>query len=88
MFVPSKMASAGAESTWEKYDAFLNSFHPDGKELIRRLEWIIHKISGSKVSIFFNQTFLKRECCSHTHTHTHWDEPDTPDTAGEAKTSS
>ena len=37
MLFSQNMALAGAESTWEKYGTFLNSFHPDVKWLKQRL---------------------------------------------------
>ena len=48
-----------AESTWKKYGAFLNSFHPDAKWFTGRLERIYYKIGKSELSILFNQTCLK-----------------------------
>ena len=42
------MTVVGAEYTWEKYDAFLNSFHPEVKRLIRRLEQITDKIQQTQ----------------------------------------
>ena len=43
-FVTPMKPPAGAVFTWEKYGAFLNSFHPKIKRLIRKLELINDKI--------------------------------------------
>ena len=59
--VPLNIVVVGARSTWEKHGAFLNSFHPDVKHLIRRLEWINYRISRSEVSVVFSQTCLKEK---------------------------
>ena len=56
MFVPLKMDPAGAKRTWEKFSAFLNSFYPDVKQRILRLEWINNKIGRNEVYVLFNQT--------------------------------
>ena len=44
MFPFLKMTPAEDESTLKKYGAFLNSFHPDVKRLIWRIERINYKI--------------------------------------------
>ena len=61
MTLPLKMALARAESTWGKYGAFLNSFHPDTKWLIQRLEQINYEICRSQESVLFNETCLKEK---------------------------
>ena len=42
--------TVGVESTWEKYGTFLNSFHPEVKWLIRKLEEIKDKIEQTQSS--------------------------------------
>ena len=48
------MAPVEAESTWEKYETFLNSFHPEVKKLIRKLERVKDKWRISKSFGLFN----------------------------------
>ena len=50
-----KMAPAGAESTSKKYGAFLNSFHPNVKRLVGKLERINDKIGRNEESVLFNR---------------------------------
>ena len=51
--------SWGVKSKWETCGAFLNSFYPKIKRLIRKLERIKDRIGRHKVSVLYN----------HTHTH-------------------
>ena len=53
------MPLVGAESTWEKFSAFLNSFHPEFKQLKQGLEQIKDKICRLEMPILFNQTKVK-----------------------------
>ena len=48
------MAPAEAENTWEKYGAFLKSFHPEVERLIWRLERINDKIGRNELSVLYN----------------------------------
>ena len=61
LFVSPKMAPVRTESTWGKYGAFLNSFHPKVKRLIRRLEWIKDRIGRRELSVLLNQTLLQEK---------------------------
>ena len=76
IFFPVLMAPAGAifvgmnsEMTWKR-DGFLNSFHPDVKWFIQRIEWIIYKIG--RMSVLFNNTHLKEKMLHiNIYIHTH-----------------
>ena len=57
-FVPPMIVPVRAESDWEKYGAFLNSFPLKVKLFIRRLERIKDKIGNNEVYVLFNQTGL------------------------------
>ena len=63
--VPTKIAPAGAESTWEKYVVFYfispHQISTDDYQHLKGL--IIINLEQSKVSLLFNRT--------HTHTHTY-----------------
>ena len=50
LYISPKMVPAGVESTREKYGTILNSFRPDVKRLIGRLEQINYKIGRREVS--------------------------------------
>ena len=56
LFVTPKFHPAGAESTWKKYGAFLNSFHQEDKQLMQRFEQIKNKcvrvVIGFVISLF------------------------------------
>ena len=80
------MTPARAKSTWEKYETFLNSFHPEVQQCIQRLELIRDKISRHEMffrsSIFKSENAVKIyiyiyiytcvcECVYPPHTHTH-----------------
>ena len=54
LFDLSEMPPVKAKN-WEKYGAFLNSFHPKVKRLIRRLHRINDKMGRNKVSVLSNQ---------------------------------
>ena len=58
LFVPS-MDSVGDESARGKYSAFLNSFHPEIKQLIGRQQKN-DKIGRHEVSLLFNQCLKQK----------------------------
>ena len=66
LFITPKTAPSGAKSTWEKYGAFLNSFHLEVKSLIQRYERINHKISRNEVSVLSDQTCACMHVCIYT----------------------
>ena len=62
LIIPLKMATAGAKSAWrEKHGSFLNSFHPDFKWFVQRLQQINYEIGRSSMSVLFNQKCLKEK---------------------------
>ena len=60
-FTPKKMAPVGARSTWETYGAFLNSLCLKVKWLKLRHEQIKDRIDKYKLSVLFNQIYLKEK---------------------------
>ena len=54
LFAPQKIVPV-RDRKWEKYSAFLKTFHPEIKCLMQRLEHIKDRIERHEVSILFNQ---------------------------------
>ena len=63
LFILPKMTPAGAESTWGKSGAFLNSFYPDVKRITRSLNWSSIKLAETKCLFYLIKHVWKRKRC-------------------------
>ena len=61
LFAPRRWLQLGPKVVGKKNGTFLNSFYPDVKRLIRRLQRLNYKINSCKVSIILNQTYLNKK---------------------------